>query len=113
MDLEKQVAPLIKNDFVNQNITRLRSWFQTFPNAADMLEKELGSPVIVYAIREVKWLSLVFILSIPNVKSKSIQSMQANDSEFEICLLIVKSNIQKLDSTQIETLNYLHERVRL
>ena len=64
MDLEKQVAPLIKNDFVNQNITRLRSWFQTFPNAADMLEKELGSPVIVYAIREVKWLSLVFILSI-------------------------------------------------
>jgi hypothetical protein len=113
MDLENQVAPLIKNDFIDQNITRLRSWFESFPNAAEMLEKELGSPVITYAIREVKWLSLVFILSVPNVKSKSLQSINANDSEFELCLLIVKSNMQKLHSTQVKTLNYLHERVRL
>jgi hypothetical protein len=113
MDFKQQIGPLIAKDYFAQNPARLREWFDRFPEAPELLEKELGDGPIKHALRECMWVSLTFLLAQPNMKRKSLQVQTARGNEHVVCLMILQSQIQKIEKSQIELLSFLHDRVRL
>ena len=113
MDIEKQVGPLIRADFLSQNMHRLHEWFLRFPKAMDILEEELKSPPILYAIRKSMWLSLAFLLAQSYAPRKHLQVLEGQRSEDDLCGSFLRAHVQTLDSEKISVLRHLQERVRL
>jgi hypothetical protein len=113
LDIKQQIGPLLAKDYFDQNPIRLKEWFTRFPEAPELLEKEIGEAPIKHALRECMWVSLTFLLAQPNVARKMVQVQTAIDNDHFVCPLIIKSQVQKIPYSQIELLLFLQERVRI
>lgn len=113
MDIGSELSHLIVKDFKEQNVQRLSQWFERFPESLDFIEKEIKAPPIQYAIRGSMWLSLAFILSVVKAARKTAQVQEGVRSEDSLCMPFLKAHISNLDSSKMEVLKHLQERVRL
>jgi hypothetical protein len=108
-----KVGPLIKEDFLKQDVARLDAWFERFPEACELLELSLGQASLKYAMRENMWLSTMFLLGCDSVPRKVLQIHTGVDNPHEICQHIIKSHIQNSPSSQHHVLSGLYSLVRL
>jgi hypothetical protein len=113
VDIKDKVGPLIKEDFLCQDIFRVSEWFSTFEDAALILEKELHEAPLKYALRENLWLSAVFLMRYPGLYKKNLQIQVGMENSHQICPLLIRSHIHNHQDTKSELLQFLHDRVRL
>jgi hypothetical protein len=112
VEIGTQVGPLIKKDFVEQNVLRLLEWFKTFPDASEIISNELNEPALKYALKHSLWLSAVFLINQPRVFKRSLQVEAAMENASEAYPLIIQTHIHKRSSTKIQLLQFMYERVR-
>lgn len=113
MDVGERVGPIIKEDFLKQDIGRLESWIQRFPDACLLLEAALGESCLKYAMRENLWLSSVFLLQCDSVPRKTLQIQTCVENQHETCLHLVRSHVQNSPSSQSFLASHLYSLVRL
>ncbi len=113
MKIEEQIGDSLRNDFSDQNIHRLKEWFERFPEAPDVLTKKVGHAVLKKAFSENMWLSTTFLLNQPYLPQKRLQVQSAVDNTHEVCRLLIKSHIHGDCDSQHELLSFLQERARL
>jgi hypothetical protein len=113
MSVSNQVGPLIKEDFLKQDIASLEAWFERFPDACELLESSLGQASLKYAMRENMWLSTIFLLGCDNVPRKVLQIHTGVDNPHPICQNLIKSHVQNSPTSKHYVLKSLYDLVRL
>lgn len=113
MKLEKQIGKSLLADFESQNVARLKEWFERFPEAEDVLRNELQNSALKHALLENMWLTSAFLLRVPTLQQKGLQIQTSLDNPHAACSLLVRSHVQKIDSSKFELLQFLHDRVKM
>lgn len=112
MSVNEEVIPLLVHDYKHQNIHRLETWFERFPDAYALLAKGLKEAPLKAALRDRLWLVGVFLLSHPRVEEKTQQVEQLFDHTDPFFPLIVQANVHGRASAKFELLEHLMSSMR-
>lgn len=112
MSVNEDIVPLLVHDFKHQDVQRLSTWFDRFPDAYSLLSKGLREAPLKAALRDRMWVAAVFLLGHPAVSDKNEQIQQLADHEDLVFPLVIQANVHGRASAKFALLEQLHSSFR-